>query len=231
MPALHARRAGRAFVLPIREKFQDEGRHLAKLRHDAIVRVFDFGVTPAGGVPYLVLEWLEGEDLEAHLAKRDRPYSEEEAIALLRPAIEALAKAHRKGIAHRDIKPANIFLAETDDGVNLRILDFGIAKAMQEGETATQMATKTSSGFSAFSPNYGAPEQFQSKKFGPTGPWTDVHALGLILIEMVAGRPAPTPIAAGCCWAMALISFLSFYKKGGFSVLLFVNAPLWFMGG
>jgi len=88
------------------------------------------------------------------------------------------------------IRPANIFLANTERGTKLRLLDFGIAKAMQEGDTATQLSTKTSSGFSAFSPQYGAPEQFKSKKFSATGPWTDVHALALILVEMVAGRRA-----------------------------------------
>lgn len=72
----------------------------------------------------------------------------------------------------------------------LKVLDFGIAKAMQEGETATQLATRTSSGFSAFSPQYGAPEQFRAKRYGATGPWTDVHALGLILTELVSGRRA-----------------------------------------
>ena len=74
-------------------------------------------------------------------------------------------------------------------GLTLKVLDFGIAKAMQEGETATRVQTRTSSGFSAFSPSYGAPEQFYGKKYGATGPWTDVHALGLILTELVSGRP------------------------------------------
>jgi len=72
----------------------------------------------------------------------------------------------------------------------LKVLDFGIAKAMQDGERAAEQTTHTSSGFHAFSPQYGAPEQFRSKRFGGTGPWTDVHALGLILTELVVGRPA-----------------------------------------
>ena len=172
------------------DKFREEGKHLARLRHDSIVRVFDFGITPDSQIPYLVLEWLTGEDLEQHLARRSQPYSEQEALRFLRPAVDAIALAHRRGIAHRDMKPANIFLAATEDGIKLRVLDFGIAKAMQEGETATQLKTKTSSGFSAFSPQYGAPEQYRSKKYGPTGPWTDVHALGLILSELVSGQHA-----------------------------------------
>jgi serine/threonine-protein kinase len=139
-------------------------------------------------VPFLVLEWLEGRDLASELAARRSPLSEAEAVALLRPAVEALAFAHELGIAHRDVKPQNLFVTRTARGLTLKVLDFGIAKAMQEGETATALATKTSSGFQAFSPVYGAPEQFASKKHGQTGPWTDVHALGLVLTEMVSGQ-------------------------------------------
>src|SRR5207248_1342529 len=69
-----------------------------------------------------------------------------------------------------------------------KVLDFGIAKAMQEGEQFTFAATGTSSGFQAFSPGYGAPEQFAQKRYGSTGPWTDVHALGLMLVELMLGR-------------------------------------------
>ncbi|MCC6527979.1 MAG: serine/threonine protein kinase, partial [Polyangiaceae bacterium] len=177
------------------EKFRDEGKLLSKLSsaHLAIVRVFHFGVAKSGSgalVPYLVLEWLDGRDLEAELAERRAPYGEREAVALLRPALEAIAIAHKMGIAHRDLKPANLFITRTPTGTTLKVLDFGIAKAMQEGETATRVATRTSSGFSAFSPQYGAPEQFFSKRYGATGPWTDVHALGLILTQLVTGRVA-----------------------------------------
>jgi hypothetical protein len=139
----------------------------------------------------MALEWLDGEPLDAWLAaRRGHPVREAEAVALLRPAIEGLAFAHAEGVAHRDVKPANIFVVSGRQGRSTKMLDFGIAKAMQEGETATQLKTRTSSGFSAFSPSYGAPEQFLAKRYGPTGPWTDVHALGLILTEMTTGRPA-----------------------------------------
>src|SRR5262249_30288914 len=82
----------------------------------------------------------------------------------------------------------NLFVVD-QRGRSLKILDFGIAKAMAEGETATEEATRTTSGVGAFSPRHAAPEQFFPKKFGGTGPWTDVHALGLVLVEMVTGRP------------------------------------------
>ena len=180
------------------KRFRDEGKHLAKLsEHPSIVRAYDFGVATSiagASVPYLVLEWLDGMDLKTLLAQRSRrgvpPFTEAQAIRFLRPAVGAMAFAHRLNVAHRDIKPANLFLASTARGTALKILDFGIAKAMQEGDTVTELATQTSSGYRAFSPQYGAPEQFQSKKYGPTGPWTDVYALTLVLVELVVGRRA-----------------------------------------
>ena len=180
------------------DKFCEEGEFLSRLsEHPSIVRVFDRGLTPCpfgGKVPYLVLEWLDGAELEATMLdarKRGRPpMSEADAVALMGPAVDAIALAHTMKIAHRDLKPANLYQARTARGLVVKVLDFGIAKAMQEGETATVLATKTASGFSAFTPQYGAPEQFIQKKYGATGPWTDVHALGLILSELVSGRPA-----------------------------------------
>jgi hypothetical protein len=178
------------------EKFREEGEHLAKLsEHRSVVRVFDFGATPTAAgptAPYLVLEWLEGRDLETHMALRAKAGlglpSEAEVVEFLRPVVDAIAFAHRLGIAHRDLKPANIFVAETSLGQVPKVLDFGIAKAMQEGESATMLATNTTSGFGAFSPQYGAPEQFLRKRFGATGPWTDVYSLGLVLVELLTGR-------------------------------------------
>ncbi|MCC6527527.1 MAG: SEL1-like repeat protein [Polyangiaceae bacterium] len=176
------------------ERFRNEGRMLSKLSlHPNIVRVLDFGIAehPREPVPYLVLEWLEGTSLDALLAERLRagagPFDERAIVDMLGPAIDALGFAHELGIAHRDIKPANVFRARTARGETTKLLDFGIAKAMSDGETHTEQVTHTSSGFHAFSPPYGAPEQFRPKLFGATGPWTDVHALGLLLFELATG--------------------------------------------
>ncbi|MCU0693402.1 MAG: bifunctional serine/threonine-protein kinase/formylglycine-generating enzyme family protein [Polyangiaceae bacterium] len=179
-------------------RFLEEGKLLFRLsQHASIVRVFDLGelVLPHGAtMPYLVLEWLEGVTVESMIEQRQAqkagPMTERQALELLRPAVDALALAHRAGIAHRDLKPANLMLCDTLQGQVIKVLDFGIAKAMQEGEHVHQKATSTSSGVRAFSPQYAAPEQYRSKVFGPTGPWTDVHALGLVMVELVADRAA-----------------------------------------
>ncbi len=176
-------------------RFRDEGQHLSRLAsaHVAIVRVFDFAIatSPNGAtMPYLVLEWLEGRSFDAVLADRGArgPMGEREAMASIRPAVEALSVAHELGIVHRDIKAANLFLVD-GPATTVKVLDFGIAKAISEGDAVTQVTPRTATGFAPFSPRSGAPEQFSPKKYGATGPWTDVHALGLLLVEMVSGRP------------------------------------------
>jgi eukaryotic-like serine/threonine-protein kinase len=187
---IHFTAEARASLL---EQFQREGRMLTQLAdHPSIVRVRDVGTVPAGPllIPYLVLEWLKGRDLEQELSARKAPLSEADAVALLRPVIDAVALAHREGIAHRDLKPANLFLAETKLGRRIKVLDFGIAKAIQVGEEVTKLSTKTASGFRPFTAEYGAPEQFWPEQFGTSGTWTDVHAFGLLLVELVSGRPA-----------------------------------------
>lgn len=180
-------------------KFKEEGKILLKLsHHPAIVRVFDLGATRTKDrIPYLVLEWLDGKGLAQTLDERraaGKPFDEREMLRVLRPVIEALSTAHAESIAHRDIKPENIFLLSPIAGAGksgaspAKLFDFGIAKAMHEGDRATRI--RTASTFSAFSPKHGAPEQFSPKKFGETGPWTDVHAIGLLMTEMLTGREA-----------------------------------------
>jgi formylglycine-generating enzyme required for sulfatase activity/serine/threonine protein kinase len=175
-------------------KFRDEGELLIRLsaEHPAVLRVLFFGEMAVAGarVPYLVLEWLDGEDLAVHLAGRaaggSAPFTEREALERLRPAIEAVGCAHRMGVAHRDLKPANLFLLRDPKQTHVKVLDFGIAKVMEEGQAQMPRETRTRTKMPAFSPGYGAPEQFMCQM---TGQWTDVHALGLMLVELVTGRP------------------------------------------
>jgi eukaryotic-like serine/threonine-protein kinase len=175
-----------------REKFATEAKTIARLRHPDIVDVYDFSVAtlPSGELaPWMALEWLEGETLAGELGRRSRAglrgREPHEAFELLRPLVRALAHAHEQGIVHRDIKPSNIMLTHTRQGPSLRVLDFGIAKIMVDSRAPNTGNTRTES-VPAFSPAYAAPEQVA---FSRTGPWTDVHALGLILTEVMTDEP------------------------------------------
>ncbi|MGF1465393.1 MAG: protein kinase [Sandaracinaceae bacterium] len=179
-------------------RFRDEAKLMRRLSRDhrAIVQVYDFGTTEtaSGETPYLVLEWLEGRDLEDELDARVEeglaPFTPAEAVELLRPALEAVAFAHDQNVAHRDLKPPNLYLTHTARGARLKVLDFGIAKVVDAGATPEDANTVGTTDLRPFSPTHAAPEQFWHRKYGATGPWTDVHAFGLILTELVTGRRA-----------------------------------------
>ena len=187
--------------------FLQEGALLAELstRCAAICQARDVStVTTASGewVPYMVLEWLEGETLEAALWRErergDLPRSLPEAMRLLAPIADALAVVHAHGVAHRDVKPGNILLLRAGQRENApelvtaKLLDFGIAKVLRSALSSGR-GLRESAAFEAlphpFTPSNGAPEQF-STSLGPTGPWTDVFALALIVVELVSGTEA-----------------------------------------
>ncbi len=185
-----------------RDRFRDslvaEGRLLLQLSRatTGVVQALDVGavVSPSKiWTPYLVLEWLEGTPLDRDLLER-RQKSEGgrslgEALELLDGAVRALGVAHGMGIAHRDIKPANLFLVEVAGKRTIKVLDFGIAKVLAESDSVTRAFEETGNTVAAFTARYGAPEQF-SRRFGATGPWTDVFALALMFVEVVLGAPA-----------------------------------------
>jgi serine/threonine-protein kinase len=173
-----------------------EGRllHVLSQRTSTVVQALDTGSlkTESGTeVPYLVLEWLEGRTLAAELRKRRAAgqggLSLRAALTLLEPAFTALGVAHEESIAHRDIKPENLMLVTTGKTESLKILDFGIAKILDQATTAED--ARTSANAAVFTPGYGAPEQFEKSR-GATGPWTDVFALALVFVETVTGRRA-----------------------------------------
>ncbi len=180
------------------DDFIREGALLAELseKSASICQARDVGMltTPQGmKVPYMVLEWLEGKSLEAVLIEEREqgipPRTIEQVVRLIEPAAEGLALAHKRGIAHRDVKPANIFLLG-DPGADhcpVKLLDFGIAKVVQDAQKIGGAFTKTSGQVTSFTPAYGAPEQF-SRTYGSTGPWTDVFALALVMVETLTGR-------------------------------------------
>ncbi len=180
------------------ESFMEEGRLFHRLSRatTSIVQALDVGAadSPNGlWTPYLVLEWLEGKSLEHDLEERakaslgGRPLSE--AIELLDPVARALRLAHDQGIAHRDVKPANLFLTDVGGQTTMKVLDFGIAKVLDEAKGTSNVFESTGNHLQAFTAPYGAPEQF-SRRYGATGPWTDVFALALVFIEVVSGKRA-----------------------------------------
>ncbi len=175
-------------------RFIGEAQTVARLSHPNVVAVLDTGVTHVASeqLPWIVLEWLEGTTLEADLlARRGRGgRTPREALALWRPIVEAVAHAHEARVAHRDLKPSNVMLVPSRAGLVPRVLDFGVAKVMRgEDGRPSGGTTTTEDGFRAFSVRYAAPEQMAGAR---TGPWTDVHALGLILTELLVDAPPYT---------------------------------------
>ncbi len=170
------------------EKFALEAQTIAALDHPAIVKVIDFGTSPmpvGETAPWMVLDWLQGQTLDAELdARRGQGgRSPAECLALLRPVFEALSYAHDEGIAHRDVKPANLMLVTSNRGYRAaRVLDFGIAKVMNGEEAPATGLTATHNHQRTFSLFYASPEQIAGTR---TGPWTDVYALALVLTEML----------------------------------------------
>lgn len=174
-------------------KFKDEAKLLYTLSQESlnIVRSMDFGaVTTASGAwaPYMVLEWLQGRSLADDLAQRRRARmggrTLDEALALLEPAAEGLSIAHRRRVAHRDIKPANFFLLDAAPGAapRVKVLDFGIAKIIRDGE-----GPGTRSPFASFTWLYAAPEQLDPR-VGQSGLATDVYSFALLLSELLTDR-------------------------------------------
>jgi serine/threonine protein kinase len=171
--------------------FMREARTVAALRHPAIVRVLDSGVTEIDGAshPFIAMEWVDGVTLDLALreeqGKRRAPT---EALALLRPVIDAIASAHEAGVVHRDLKPANLMVVPAARGeARARVLDFGVAKVMSPDELGAEHIERTTDAFSCFSLSHAAPEQVGRLR---TGPWTDVHALALLLVELLVGERA-----------------------------------------
>jgi len=188
--------AGSRDAATLLAELREEARRQAAIDHPAVVRVLDLGEVdaPSGAaLPWMALEWVEGRTLVSDVRERGAGLALAEAFALLRPVFEALAMAHDNGIVHRDVKPANIMLVAPDApgrrrGARpaARLLDFGIAKVMAPDEQrAPGGDTETRPGDTAFTVRWAAPEQIGGKR---TGPWTDVHALALVLVYMVTGR-------------------------------------------
>jgi serine/threonine-protein kinase len=175
-------------------RFSREAASAAQVRSPHVVQMLDYGVTETG-VPFIVMEFLEGEDLSVRVERErlSRPDAGEVVIQLGR----ALGKAHERGIVHRDVKPSNVFLCDVGDGrVFVKLLDFGVAKA-NAGHLLGGMTTDT--GALMGSPFYMSPEQVIGSK--ELDFRADLWALGVLGFELATGR---RPFEAETVGALAL---------------------------
>jgi hypothetical protein len=163
------------------KRFHREAKATAQLSHPNTVRLFDFGVTETQEL-YMVMELLEGRDLEAQLqASGALPLPV--ALHITRQILSALSEAHELGIVHRDLKPGNVFLSQVRGGdVIAKVMDFGVAGLEQARDTQKLTTTGAVIG----TPAYMSPEQAQGK---PAGARSDLYSVGVMLYEMLAGRP------------------------------------------
>lgn len=169
------------------ERFRREARALAKINSEHVVRVLDVS-TLASGLPYMVMELLEGRTLEEELGAR-RVLPVFEAVEYVLQAIEGVAAAHAAGIVHRDLKPANLFVARRADRSRLvKVLDFGVSRSLAESGPSLRL---TRTGTIVGSPLYMSPEQLRGSKTPDAR--SDQWALGAILFELLSGR---TPFGA-----------------------------------
>jgi serine/threonine-protein kinase len=168
-------------------RFTREARAAARIQGEHVVRVMDVG-SLEDGTAYIVMEYLEGDNLEAVLQQRG-PLPIPVAVGWLLEACEGVAAAHAAGIVHRDLKPANLFLAKQPDRRTLiKVLDFGVSKIMRPPDaSALDEAVVTQTGQVFGSPNYMSPEQLRSA--GRVDVRADIWALGAVLQEMLTGRP------------------------------------------
>jgi predicted Ser/Thr protein kinase len=164
----------------VADRFMREARTMARLRHPRAAIIFDAGHL-ADGRPFIVMEYVEGQTLAETLA-REGPFAPVRAVRVVAEICDALSEAHALGIVHRDLKPSNIMLNER----GVCVLDFGIAKVLQTSTEVTRTHPTTESGLVIGTPRYMSPEQCLGHRVGPA---TDLYSVGVLLYEMLAGRP------------------------------------------
>ena len=164
----------------VSDRFLREARTMAKLRHPNAAMIFDAGNLPDGR-HYIVMEFVEGETLSQALARQGR-FSFTDAIDIATQICDVLEEAHRLGIIHRDLKPSNILLGKR----GVCVLDFGVAKVLASSAESTATHASTGSGQLIGTPRYMSPEQCLGQRVGAR---SDLYSLGVLLYEMIAGRP------------------------------------------
>jgi eukaryotic-like serine/threonine-protein kinase len=169
------------------ERFLREGRVIASLRSDHVVRIYDVGRLESG-VPFMVMELLRGQDLGA-VVSQGGVVSVEQAVDWILQAISAVAEAHERGIIHRDLKPSNLFLTQRSDGTDcVKVLDFGISKRIALQDPTQLDGHLTATRQVVGSPAYMSPEQVRNAR--GIDHRVDIWALGMTLYELLAGRTA-----------------------------------------
>ncbi len=156
-------------------RFKREGENLSRLQHPNIVRYYE--MEKDGDLVFLLMDYVEGISLRTEISRKDKPFTSERILEIIRPVCSALHYAHQKNMVHCDVKPANIMIEKSG---RILLADFGIAR-QAEGATTTTMV-------GAGTPAYMAPEQAQGED--PT-PRTDIYALGIVLYEMLTGGERP----------------------------------------
>jgi serine/threonine protein kinase len=161
-------------------RFEREARAAATLRSPHVVQVLDFGVD--AGSPYLVMELLQGESLGTRLARSGR-LSLREALLVMNQLARAVTRAHAEGFVHRDLKPDNIFLVDEDNEFFVKVLDFGIAKALRPTPTSRD-AKATATGAFLGTPHHMSPEQAEGRSVDAR---SDLWSMGVIAFECLTG--------------------------------------------
>ncbi len=161
-----------------RSRFEREAQAAARIKSPNVVGILDYGVFE--GTPYIAMEYLEGEDLARRL-ERVGALGRAETYTVVEQVGRALTKAHAAGIVHRDLKPENIFVTQDEDGITVKVLDFGVAKHT----SSPGIAPKTRSGVVLGTPFYMSPEQARGQELDAR---SDLWALGVIVYRCLTGR-------------------------------------------
>src|SRR5919206_3506536 len=159
-------------------RFRREAQNAAALNHPAIVAVYDTGEVHSefGPLPYIVMEYVDGHTLR-EIVKTQGPLSQQRVIEVMADVCAALDFSHKHGIIHRDVKPANIMINRAGA---VKVMDFGIARALGEGQNVTQTAAVIGTA------QYLSPEQARGEAVDAR---SDVYAAGCVLFELIAGEP------------------------------------------
>lgn len=188
--------------------FQQEARAISKLTHPNIVKILDFGATD-GGTPYMVLEYIDGVDLET-LVARSGPLSLGKILEVILSVCDALSYSHLKEIYHRDLKPSNILIEESAQRLNAKLVDFGVARIKFETQEPTICHGTNVIG----TPAYMSPDQMRGISYDQR---SELYSLGCILFELLSGRQlytAETVLELVALHANAPIPLLSEVKEG-----------------